>query len=206
MSLIVSFRKSREKRIYYVLMYPKKHFKYLTGTEPWQTRLCFCAFQHLSLFTLGCYHFTHTHTHIHAFQFAAEHFANSNKQMTGPRSHFILGGVIADAAQVPLLSLQLHRRPRPAALTFNCSLILDGECAPVTLENFLELVSGSSSIPSNGFLMQPTIEILPEDSGKIFPEANTCNIVLKLPVHKDFESFKAQMCNAILWAPTFSMA
>uniref|UniRef100_A0A669CLS7 HECT domain-containing protein n=1 Tax=Oreochromis niloticus TaxID=8128 RepID=A0A669CLS7_ORENI len=82
----------------------------------------------------------------------------------------------------------------------------DGECAPVTLENVLEFVSGSSSIPPNGFLMQPTIEILPEDSGKIFPEANTCNIVLKLPVHKDYQSFKAQMCNAILWAPTFGVA
>lgn len=73
-------------------------------------------------------------------------------------------------------------------------------------ENVLEFVSGSSSIPPNGFLMQPTIEILPEDSGKIFPEANTFKIVLKLPVHKDYESYKAQMCNAILWAPTFGMA
>ncbi|CAL8234591.1 unnamed protein product [Boreogadus saida] len=53
----------------------------------------------------------------------------------------------------------------------------EGECAPLTLENVLEFASGSSTIPPNGFLLQPTIEILPEESGKIFPEANTCNIV-----------------------------
>ncbi|CAL8234386.1 unnamed protein product [Boreogadus saida] len=74
----------------------------------------------------------------------------------------------------------------------------EGECAPLTLENVLEFASGSSTIPPNGFLLQPTIEILPEESGKIFPEANTCNIVYRLPVHKDYESFKAQMCNALL--------
>ncbi|CAL8355115.1 unnamed protein product [Boreogadus saida] len=82
----------------------------------------------------------------------------------------------------------------------------EGECAPLTLENVLEFASGSSTIPPNGFLLQPTIEILPEESGKIFPEANTCNIVYRLPVHKDYESFKAQMCNALLWAPTFGVA
>lgn len=53
--------------------------------------------------------------------------------MTGPRSDFILGGMIVDATQVSLHSLQLHRRPRPATLTLNCLFILDGECAPVTL-------------------------------------------------------------------------
>ena len=76
----------------------------------------------------------------------------------------------------------------------------------MTLENVLEFASGSSTIPPNGFLFQPTIEILPEESGKIFPEANTCSIVYRLPVHKDYESFKAQMCNALLWAPTFGVA
>lgn len=54
--------------------------------------------------------------------------------MTGPRSDFILGGVIVDATQVSLHSLQLHRRQRPATLTLNCLFILDGECAPVTLD------------------------------------------------------------------------
>lgn len=132
LSLIVIFRKTRErlgKSEYIALLQSEKTFQ--TVTEPWQTRPCFRGFQHLSLFTLGCYHFTYTHTNT--FQFAAEHFANSNKQMTGPRSDFILGGVIVDAAQVSLHSLQLHRRPRPATLTLNCSFILDGECAPVTL-------------------------------------------------------------------------
>lgn len=82
----------------------------------------------------------------------------------------------------------------------------EGECSPVTLENVLVFASGSSTIPPNGFLLQPTIEIFPEELGKIFPEANTCNIVLKLPVHNNYDSFKAHMCNAILWAPTFGVA
>ncbi|XP_055075368.2 uncharacterized protein [Misgurnus anguillicaudatus] len=79
----------------------------------------------------------------------------------------------------------------------------EGECAPLTLENVLEFASGASTIPPCGFFPQPTIEVFPEELGKIFPEANTCVLVLKLPVHKDYDSFKAQMCNAVLWAPTF---
>ncbi|XP_065121922.1 uncharacterized protein [Paramisgurnus dabryanus] len=81
----------------------------------------------------------------------------------------------------------------------------EGECAPLTLENVLEFASGASTIPPCGFFPQPTIEVFPEELGKIFPEANTCVLVLKLPVHKDYDSFKAQMCNAVLWAPTFGL-
>ncbi|KAL1276788.1 hypothetical protein QQF64_036411 [Cirrhinus molitorella] len=73
-------------------------------------------------------------------------------------------------------------------------------------ENVLEFASGASTMPPNGFIFQPTTEALPEESGKIYPEANTCNCILKLPVHKDYDSFKLQMCNALLWTPTFGVA
>ncbi|XP_039524304.1 uncharacterized protein LOC120477014 [Pimephales promelas] len=82
----------------------------------------------------------------------------------------------------------------------------DEECAPLTLENVLEFASGSSVIPPHGFLQQPQIEFLHDAPEKIFPEANTCNIVLKLPIHYNYESFKTNMSNGILWAPTFGVA
>ncbi|XP_052413120.1 uncharacterized protein LOC127958334 [Carassius gibelio] len=82
----------------------------------------------------------------------------------------------------------------------------DEECTPLTLENVLEFTSGSSTIPPHGFLQQPKIEFLHDAPEKIFPEANTCNIVLKLPIHYNYESFKMHMSNGILWAPTFGVA
>ncbi|XP_059375629.1 uncharacterized protein LOC132112055 isoform X2 [Carassius carassius] len=82
----------------------------------------------------------------------------------------------------------------------------DEECTPLTLENVLEFTSGSSAIPPHGFLQQPKIEFLHDAPEKIFPEANTCNIVLKLPIHYNYESFKMHMSNGILWAPTFGVA
>ncbi|XP_026093250.1 G2/M phase-specific E3 ubiquitin-protein ligase-like [Carassius auratus] len=82
----------------------------------------------------------------------------------------------------------------------------DEECTPLTLENVLEFTSGSSAIPPHGFLQQPKIKFLHEAPEKIFPEANTCNIVLKLPIHYNYESFKMHMSNGILWAPTLGVA
>nr|XP_055049938.1 uncharacterized protein LOC129436070 isoform X2 [Misgurnus anguillicaudatus] len=81
----------------------------------------------------------------------------------------------------------------------------DGECSPLTLENVLEFTSGSSVIPPHGFVKQPRIEFLHDAPEKIFPEANTCNIVLQLPIHSNYESFKTHMSNGILWAPTFGI-
>uniref|UniRef100_A0A8C5G7P5 HECT domain-containing protein n=1 Tax=Gouania willdenowi TaxID=441366 RepID=A0A8C5G7P5_GOUWI len=41
---------------------------------------------------------------------------------------------------------------------------------------------------------------------KIFPEANTCAIVLRLPIHKQYEKFKSCMTEGILQAPGFGIA
>ncbi|XP_036433504.1 G2/M phase-specific E3 ubiquitin-protein ligase [Colossoma macropomum] len=81
----------------------------------------------------------------------------------------------------------------------------DGECSPITLEMILEFASGASTVPPLGFHHRPPIEFLHE-ANKIFPEANTCLVVLRLPVHTDYESFKKYMKEGILQAPTFGVA
>ncbi|XP_013855809.1 G2/M phase-specific E3 ubiquitin-protein ligase [Austrofundulus limnaeus] len=80
-----------------------------------------------------------------------------------------------------------------------------GECSPVTLEMILEFASGASTVPPLGFPHRPQIEFLHE-ANKVFPEANTCLIVLRLPVHSDYESFTKYMKEGVLQSPTFGVA
>uniref|UniRef100_A0A3Q3AJ30 HECT domain-containing protein n=1 Tax=Kryptolebias marmoratus TaxID=37003 RepID=A0A3Q3AJ30_KRYMA len=83
--------------------------------------------------------------------------------------------------------------------------IEEGECSPVTLEIILEFASRASTVPPLGFPHRPQIEFLHE-TNKVFPEANTCLIVLRLPVHSDYESFTKYMKEGVLQAPTFGVA
>ncbi|XP_015259137.1 PREDICTED: G2/M phase-specific E3 ubiquitin-protein ligase-like isoform X2 [Cyprinodon variegatus] len=83
--------------------------------------------------------------------------------------------------------------------------IEEGECSPMTLEMLLEFASGASKVPPLGFPHRPQIEFLHE-ANKVFPEANTCLIVLRLPVHSDYESFTKYMTDGVLQAPTFGVA
>ncbi|XP_054883092.1 G2/M phase-specific E3 ubiquitin-protein ligase-like [Poeciliopsis prolifica] len=83
--------------------------------------------------------------------------------------------------------------------------IEEGECSPITLEMILEFASGASTVPPLGFPHRPQIEFLHE-ANKVFPEANTCLIVLRLPVHPDYESFTKYMSDGVLQAPTFGIA
>lgn len=76
------------------------------------------------------------------------------------------------------------------------------EAGPITLETVLEFASGASAVPPPGFPHQPEIQILHEGN-KIFPEANTCLLVLHLPMHSSYEAFKKYMTQGILQAPTF---
>uniref|UniRef100_A0A8C5GWH5 HECT domain-containing protein n=1 Tax=Gouania willdenowi TaxID=441366 RepID=A0A8C5GWH5_GOUWI len=73
-----------------------------------------------------------------------------------------------------------------------------GECSPLTLEMVLEFASGASAVPPLGFPLHPVIEFLYNEDTKIFPEANTCAIVLRLPIHKQCEKFKSCMTEGIL--------
>ncbi|KAL0159487.1 hypothetical protein M9458_043212, partial [Cirrhinus mrigala] len=55
-------------------------------------------------------------------------------------------------------------------------------------------------IPPLGFPCKPTIQFLhPEDYGmRIFPEANTCDITLRLPLHASYLNFREKMESGIL--------
>ncbi|XP_043983724.1 G2/M phase-specific E3 ubiquitin-protein ligase-like [Gambusia affinis] len=83
--------------------------------------------------------------------------------------------------------------------------IEEGECSPITLEMILEFASGASTVPPLGFPHRPKIEFLHEVN-RVFPEANTCLIVLRLPLHPDYESFTKYMTDGVLQAPTFGVA
>ncbi|XP_026059142.1 G2/M phase-specific E3 ubiquitin-protein ligase isoform X2 [Carassius auratus] len=83
--------------------------------------------------------------------------------------------------------------------------IEEGECSPVTLEKVLEFTSGASTVPPLGFPHRPQIQFLHEGN-RIFPEANTCILVLRLPLHSSYEAFKQHMIEGILQAPTFGLA
>ncbi|XP_016118715.1 G2/M phase-specific E3 ubiquitin-protein ligase [Sinocyclocheilus grahami] len=81
----------------------------------------------------------------------------------------------------------------------------EGDCNSLTLPMVLEFASGASSVPPLGFPHQPKIEFL-HTSGqdtRVFPEANTCLIVLRLPIHSTYESFRTYMAEGILQSPTF---
>ncbi|XDV26107.1 hypothetical protein PO909_029892, partial [Leuciscus waleckii] len=76
----------------------------------------------------------------------------------------------------------------------------------LTLSQVLAFASGSTSIPRLGFPVEATSEFLhPQENepAEIFPEANTCSIVLRLPVHHQYEDFGEYKKDGILQAPTF---
>ncbi|RXN25305.1 G2 M phase-specific E3 ubiquitin- ligase-like protein [Labeo rohita] len=88
-------------------------------------------------------------------------------------------------------------------------LIEVGESSrPVTLQQILIFASGADKIPPLGFPCKPTIQFLhPEDYGmRIFPEANTCDITLRLPLHASYLQFREKMESGILQSPTFGFA
>ncbi|XP_077100303.1 uncharacterized protein LOC143751604 isoform X2 [Siphateles boraxobius] len=78
----------------------------------------------------------------------------------------------------------------------------EGETDGVTLEMIMEFVTGASTVPPLGFPHRPEIEFLHQDR-KIFPEANTCLIILRLPIHTEYEMFKTYMTEGIMQSPYF---
>ena len=69
--------------------------------------------------------------------------------------------------------------------------------ANVIFSDILFFACGCKELPPLGSLTHVTVEFLhePEDDGKlsIFPKANTCGLVLHLPVtHTSYETFKKQ--------------
>lgn len=78
----------------------------------------------------------------------------------------------------------------------------------MTLQEILVFTSGADRIPPLGFPQKPTIQFLhPEDHGlRIFPEANTCDVTLRLPLHQLYQNFREKMESGILQSPTFGFA
>ncbi|CAM4610246.1 unnamed protein product [Leuciscus chuanchicus] len=86
----------------------------------------------------------------------------------------------------------------------------EGETDGDTLEMIMEFATGASTVPPLGFPHRPEIEILHQDR-KIFPEANTCLIILRLPIHTEYEMLKkcmkkTYMKEGIMQSPYFGVA
>ena len=73
----------------------------------------------------------------------------------------------------------------------------------VTLNQLLMFVTGADRVPPLGFPGEPTLNFL--HTGTVFPEANTCALILKLPLHTTLESFN-DIRNHPVESPCFGYA
>ncbi len=79
----------------------------------------------------------------------------------------------------------------------------------VTFDNLLMFATGTDRIPALGFDPEPTLEFLHipvNGSLRIYPEANTCGLVLRLPLHVSYESFNESMILGIVQSLHFGLA
>ncbi|XDV17715.1 hypothetical protein PO909_023535 [Leuciscus waleckii] len=84
-----------------------------------------------------------------------------------------------------------------------------GDTIKVTLQSVLVFASGASAIPVFGFKENPNITFLHENingNRRMFPEANTCTITLKLPIGQEYEEFCHFMTFGVIQSPTFGVA
>ncbi|XP_038594951.1 G2/M phase-specific E3 ubiquitin-protein ligase-like [Micropterus salmoides] len=82
-----------------------------------------------------------------------------------------------------------------------------GLAGPITLEQVLIFGTGLRRIPAMGFSVQPELAFLhPEDGHAKFPQANTCALVLHLPVGQTYSIFKTNMELGIGSAHQFGLA
>nr|XP_023669462.1 uncharacterized protein LOC111844854 isoform X2 [Paramormyrops kingsleyae] len=90
-----------------------------------------------------------------------------------------------------------RRRLEARAIAFWKDWLLEvegGLTHPITLEDVLIFATGLRRIPAMGFVTQPELAFLhPEDGLVRFPKANTCSLVLQLPVGQAYTEFKNNM-------------
>uniref|UniRef100_A0A096LS23 HECT domain-containing protein n=1 Tax=Poecilia formosa TaxID=48698 RepID=A0A096LS23_POEFO len=86
------------------------------------------------------------------------------------------------------MSLKVHTGCLMSKVIISTFCLSEGECSPVTLEMILQFACGASTVPPLAFPHRPQIEFLHE-ANKVSPEVNICLIMLRLPVHSDYESF-----------------
>jgi len=86
----------------------------------------------------------------------------------------------------------------------------DGAHADLSLQSVLKFATGCEEIPVLGFVPQPTIVFLHDDSNHDdpyrtgYPYADMCALVLKLPIIENFERFQQVMCSCLRLCTTFS--
>uniref|UniRef100_A0A9J7YVV2 HECT domain-containing protein n=1 Tax=Cyprinus carpio carpio TaxID=630221 RepID=A0A9J7YVV2_CYPCA len=73
----------------------------------------------------------------------------------------------------------------------------------VSLEDVLVFFTGCDSIPALGFSPKPSLEFI---TCSRFPVANTCENILRIPVHAVYTSFRSDMDFAIRNSPGFGRA
>ncbi|XP_049926216.1 G2/M phase-specific E3 ubiquitin-protein ligase-like isoform X2 [Epinephelus moara] len=90
-------------------------------------------------------------------------------------------------------------------------LIQDGlEPVHITLEDVLMFATGADRIPPLGFSVVPSLAFLHEPLNsqrkRKFPEANTCALIMRLPMHASYEQFSDSMISGIKQSPQFRTA
>uniref|UniRef100_A0A3B3TAP3 HECT domain-containing protein n=1 Tax=Paramormyrops kingsleyae TaxID=1676925 RepID=A0A3B3TAP3_9TELE len=79
-----------------------------------------------------------------------------------------------------------------------------GLAHPITLEHVLIFATGLRRLPAMGFEVQPELAFLHAEDGLArFPKANTCSLVLYLPVGQTYNEFKNNMDLAVGCAHQF---
>uniref|UniRef100_A0A3B4ZJS2 HECT domain-containing protein n=1 Tax=Stegastes partitus TaxID=144197 RepID=A0A3B4ZJS2_9TELE len=73
----------------------------------------------------------------------------------------------------------------------------------VSLEDILVFFTGCDSIPALGFSPKPSLEFIRHSR---FPVANTCDNILRIPLHVSYTAFKHDMDFAIRNSPGFGRA
>ncbi|XP_035656734.1 G2/M phase-specific E3 ubiquitin-protein ligase-like [Oncorhynchus keta] len=91
--------------------------------------------------------------------------------------------------------------------------VQDGECPPLTVAMVLEFATGATVVTPLGFEDTPTIEFLHTARGRLarqqnkkYPEANTCAVTLRLPLHSTYNAFREFMTSCIVNSPHFGVA
>ena len=83
-----------------------------------------------------------------------------------------------------------------------CSITeVNSDPISITLGDILAFATGATTIPILGFEQMGSLKFLHE--GGQFPTASTCAIVIRLPIHEDYEEFKSKMLFGILNAHGF---
>lgn len=83
------------------------------------------------------------------------------------------------------------------------------EPARVTLEDVLMFATGAAKIPPLGFGVEPTLVFLHDpiqQMRRVFPEANTCSLIFRLPLLAWYEVFSDKMISGIVQSPHFGTA